>query len=124
MPNPDKTPRSTPTSAVGHKIPAKKTCRESGRGRTARTGKNRNRNEKKRSRTLSESRQVTFGIAPPPAITRSVHSNRQNIDYLTLNDGLEDDEVSSPKHRRRTTHRPRSGSSATRQAAPKHIAFT
>ena len=59
---------------------------------------------------------------PPPAITRSVHSNRQNIDYLTLNDGLEDDEVSSPKRRHKTTHRPRSGPSATRQATCKHTA--
>ena len=124
VPNPDETPRSTPTSAVGHKKPAKKTCRESGRGRTGRTGKKSEPKPKreKRSRTLSESRQVTFGIAPPPAITRSVCSNRQNIDYLTLNDGLEDDEVSSPKCRRRTTHRPCSGPSATRQAAHKHTA--
>ena len=59
---------------------------------------------------------------PPPAVTRSVHSNRQNIDYLTLNDGLEDDEISSPKCRRRTTYRPHSGPSATRQAAHKHTA--
>ena len=73
---------------------------------------------RKRSRTLSESHQVTFRILPPPAVTRSVRSNRQNIDYLTLNDGLEDDEVSSPKHRPRTTHSP----SATRQAARKHTA--
>ena len=39
-----------------------------------------------------------------------------------LNDGLEDDEVSSPKRRCRTTYRPRSGPSATRQAARKHTA--
>ena len=38
VPNPDKKPQSTPTSAVGHKKPAKKTCRESGRDRTGRTG--------------------------------------------------------------------------------------
>ena len=61
---------------------------------------------------------------PPPAITRSVRSNRQNIDYLTLNDGLEDDEVSSSKRRHRTTYRPRSGPSATRQAARKHTTST
>ena len=71
---------------------------------------------------LREFRQVTFGIAPPPAISRSVRSNRQNIDYVTLNDGLEDDEVSSPKHRCRTTYRPRSGPLATRQATHKHTA--
>ena len=124
VPNPDERPQSTPTSAVGHKKPAKKTCRESGRGRTCRTGKKSEPKPKreKRSKTLSECCQVTFGIAPPPAVTRSIHSNRQNIDYLTLNDGLEDDEVSSPKCRCRTTYRPRSGPSATRQAARKHTA--
>ena len=76
----------------------------------------------KRSRTLSESCQVTFGIVPPPAATRSVRSNRQNIDYLTLNDGLEDDEVSSSKRRCKTTYRPHSGPSATKQATCKHTA--
>ena len=35
VPNPDEAQQSTPTSAVGHKKPAKKTCRESGRGRTS-----------------------------------------------------------------------------------------
>ena len=74
----------------------------------------------KRTRTLSESRQVTFGIQAPPAINRLVRRNRQTIDYLTLNDGLEDDEVSSPKQKKRTTYRPGSGPSATRQAASKH----
>ena len=49
-----------------------------------------------------------------------VQRNRQTIDYLTLNDGLEDDEVSSPKQKKRTTYRPGSGPSATRQAASKH----
>ena len=37
-------------------------------------------------------------------------------------DGLEDDEVSSPKCKHRTTYRPRSGPSATRQVARKHTA--
>ena len=76
----------------------------------------------KRSRTLSESRQVTFGIALPPVVSRSVCSNRKNIDYLTLNDGLEDNEVPSPKRRCKATYRPRSGPSSTRQAARKHTA--
>ena len=67
----------------------------------------------KRSRTLSESRQVTFGISAPPTVSRSIQNNQQNIDYLTLNDGLEDDEVSSAKRKKKTTYRPRSGPSAT-----------
>ena len=121
VPNPDEAQQSTPTSAVGHKKSAKKTCRESGRGKTSKKSEQKPKCEK-RSRTLSESRQVTFGIAPPPAVSRSVRSNRQNIDYLTLNDGLEDDEVSSPKRRRRTTYRPCSGPLAPRQATCKHTA--
>ena len=69
---------------------------------------------------MSESCQVTFGIVPPPATSRSIRSNRQNIDYLTLNDGLEDNEVSSPKCRCKATYRPGSGPSSTRQAARKY----
>ena len=63
---------------------------------------------------------MTFGIQAPPAVNRSVRRSRQTLDYLTLNDGLEDDEVSSPKPKKRTTYRPGSGPSATRQAASKH----
>ena len=63
---------------------------------------------------------MTFGIQAPPVVNRSVRRNRQTIDYLTLNDGLEDDEVSSPKQKKRTTYRPGSGPSATRQSASKH----
>ena len=37
-----------------------------------------------------------------------------------MNDGLEDDEVSSPKRKKKTTYRPGSGPSATHQAASKH----
>ena len=42
------------------------------------------------------------------------------IDYLTLNDGFDNDPVISPKKRKRPTHRPRSAPSATRVAAQKH----
>ena len=121
VPNPDETQQSTPTSAVGHKKPAKKTCQESGQSRTSKKSEQKLKREK-RSRMLSESRQVTFGIMPSPAISRSVRSNPQNIDYPMLNDGLEDDGVSSPKRRCKTTYRPHSGQSATRQAARKHTA--
>ena len=37
-----------------------------------------------------------------------------------MNDGLEDDEVTSPKQKKRTSHRPGIGPSTTRQAAIKH----
>ena len=122
VPNPEEIQQPTliqpPTTA---KKTAKKTCRESSRqGKTVKKSETKPKPEK-RSRTLSESHQVT-GIAPPPVVSRSVRSNRKNIDYLTLNDGLEDNEVPSPKRRRKATYRPRSGPSSTRQAARKHTA--
>ena len=119
VPTSDEVQQPTPTSAVVHKKPAKKTCRESGRGRTLKRTETKEK-QGKRPRTLSESCQVTFGIAPLPIVSRSIRSSRQNIDYLTLNDGLEDKEASSPKCRRKITHRPCSGPSSTRQAAGKH----
>ena len=53
-------------------------------------------------------------------VNRTVRSSRQTIDYLTLNDGLDDDIPISPKHHKRNTHRPRSKPSATRQASQKY----
>ena len=121
VPNPDEVQQPTPMTAVGHKKPATKTCWESGCGRTLKKLETKPK-QKKKAKTLSESHQITFGIAPPPVVSRSIRSNRQNIDYLTLNDGLEDNKVSSPKRRCKATYRPRSGPSSTRQAARKYTA--
>ena len=121
VPNPDEVQQPIPTTVVGHKKLAKKTCRGSGRGRTLKKLETKPKLEI-RPRTLSESCQVTFGIAPPLVVSRSICSNRQNIDYLALKDGLEDNEVSSPKRRCKATYRPRSGPSSTRQAARKYTA--
>ena len=124
-PNPVELEQKTPSTATTRKKSTKKTCRDSTWSKTAKKTEQKPKQapaREKRSRTLSESRQVTFGIQAPPTVTRSVRSNRQNIDYLTLNDGLEDDEVSSPKRKKRTTYRPCSGPSATHQAARKHTA--
>ena len=51
---------------------------------------------------------------------RTLRSNRQTIDYLALNDGLEEDMPDSPKQRKKNSHRPRGKPSATRQAAHKY----
>ena len=67
---------------------------------------------------LSESRHATFGITAPSM--RSVRSSRQPIDYLTLNDGLDENTPISPKRRKKNTYRPCSGPSATRQVAAQH----
>ena len=122
-PNPTTTEQKLTASKSCPKT-SKKTCRESTRNKN-----NKSKTEQttkpttgrsKRARTLSESRQVSFGIQAPPAVTRSLRQNRSNINYLTLNDGLEDDEVSSPRRKKEQTYRPGSGPSATRQAVSKH----
>ena len=71
-------------------------------------------------RILSESRQASFGIQTPPVVTRTSRRTRTAVDYLTLNDGLEDDDMSSPRRKKKPTYQPGSGPSATRQAASKH----
>ena len=109
VPNPDENVHKTPSNITSHKKPAKKTCWDNTQGKNTKQTEQKakqNPTRGKRSRTLSESRHVTFGISAPPTVTRSMRSNRQSIDYLTLNDGLEDEEISSPKHRKKTTYRP------------------
>ena len=99
-PNPADTEPKTPSTGKTHQKPSKKTCHDTTRSKTSNKTDQKPKQASvrgKRSRTLSESRQITFGIQAPPAVTRSVQPNRQTIDYLTLNDGLEEDEVSSPK---------------------------
>ena len=99
----------------------KKTCRDNSRGHHPRKRSEDKNNTTCGSKltTLSESRHATFGITAPA--TRSVISSRQPIDYLTLNDGLDEDIPISPKCRKKNTYRPRSGPSATRQAAAQNL---
>ena len=98
----------------------KTTCRDNSRSRHPRKcGEDKNNTTRgSKHMTLSESRHATFGITAPA--TRSVRSSRQPIDYLTLNDGLDENTPISPKHRKKNTYRPRSGPSATRQSAAQH----
>ena len=122
-PNPPDTEQKTQSTGKTRQKSSKKTYQDTTRNRKSNKAEQKPKPAPvrgKRTRTLSESRQVTFGIQAPPAVNRSVRRNRQTIDYLTLNDGLEDDEVSSPKRKKRTTYRPGSGPSATRQSASKH----
>ena len=122
-PNPTTTKQKTPVGKPRQKA-SKKTCREPARNKNnrpiteqpAKTLRARG----KRARTLSESRQVSFGIQAPPTVNRPLRQNRSSSDYLTLNDGLEEDELSSPRCKKKPTYRPGSGPSATRQAASKH----
>ena len=61
----------------------------------------------KRARTLSESRSKNYGITPPAIpSTRTLRRGLQPIDYLSLNNGFDNDSVISPRKRKRPTHRP------------------
>ena len=104
-PNPrtDAIDKLPPTPAQNQKKQrGKTTCRDNSRGRHPRKRNEDKNNTTCRSKhmTLSESRHATFGITAPS--TRSVRSSRQPIDYLTLNDGLDENTPISPKHRKRT----------------------
>ena len=115
-PNPTDT-KKTPAPTPAHKKLSKTTCRDSTKKPTKQSGPKLNTTRGKRLRTLSELRQETFGIS---ALVRTLRSNRQTIDYLALNDGLEEDMPDSPKRRKKNSHRPRGKPSATRQAANKY----
>ena len=74
----------------------------------------------KRARTLSESHSKNYGItAPAIPSTRTLRGGLQPIDYLSLNDGFDNDSEISPRKRKRPTHRLRSAPSATRVATQK-----
>ena len=77
-------------------------------------------NERKRSHTLSESHSQNFGITRPSFTTRTLCSGLQPVDYVTLNDGFDNEPTVNSKKRKRVTHRPRSVPSATRVATQKH----
>ena len=59
---------------------------------------------------------------PPPPTPQPSRRSRGNIDYLQLNDGLEEPVVTSPKSRRKKPYSPplRAGPSASRQAASRN----
>ena len=51
-----------------------------------------------------------------------MRSGLQPVDYLFLNDGLDEEPLTNSKKRKGTTHRPRSAPSASRVAAQKNTA--
>ena len=67
-------------------------------------GKNTSRGAKSStSRTLSSTRQQNYSITPSVA-PRVSKRNRPQIDYLSLNDGLDEDTPTSPKQRKRNVN--------------------
>ena len=64
---------------------------------------------RKKACTLSENRSELYRIsdtAEPAVTSRSRRRSRRDIDYLTLNDGLEEDSVESLKQRKKVSYPP------------------
>ena len=77
----------------------KTTCRDSSHSRGRKSTKRaKHKTEQQRSiqndrpKTLSEKRQANFGISATNITTRTVQSSRQPIDYVSLNDGYDEEE--------------------------------
>ena len=107
---------TTPTSGKTGKT----TCRSSGKQTTNR-GRGRGRSRGRATRTLSESREVNFGISAQKTPVLGTKRTRPQIDYLALNDGLEEYTKPSPKRKKRVTHRPKGAPSTARIEAQKSM---
>ena len=111
-PHPHPQPNPTPPKMPGHSLKCanKVTCRSSSHGRKTgikgSTGRGRG-NRGKASQTLSESRQENYFIIAANVTLHSVRSSRQPIDYVSLNDGYEDEIPSPPKKDARSHMGPR-----------------
>ena len=89
-----------PTSSTNSsKRTGKTTCRDSSRSRGRKsTNRAKHNTEQQRSiqsdrpKTLSEKRQANYGISATNITTRTVRSCRQPIDYVSLNDGYDEEE--------------------------------
>ena len=84
-------------------------------------GRGRGRTRGRMVHTLSESREVNYGITTDPSNIINTKRSRAHIDYLALNDGLEEDTRPSPKKKKRATHRPKGGPSNARISAQKSM---
>ena len=121
-PHPQPNPTLPKMPGQTSKHASKVTCRSSSCGRKtagkSSTGHGHG-NHGKASQTLSKSRQENYGI---PATNVTLHigrSSRQPIDYVSLNDGYEDETLSLSRKRCKESHRPRSAPSAMRLSAHK-----
>ena len=113
--------RGPPTNSS--KRSGKTTCRDSSRsGGRKYTNKARRNTEtqrgKERPKTLSEKRRVNYGISDMNTTTRKLRTSRQPVDYVSLNDGYdEEEEPQLRKKRRKESYRPRSAPTASRISA-------
>ena len=111
---------STTRAAVNPKTSKsdKVTCRSSIRGKKVNINRGRGsgRGRGKTARTLSDSREENFGITPTTA-PRTSRRARATIDYLSLNDGLDDEQPTSPKRKKKPNYRPRREPTSSRVAS-------
>ena len=102
----------------------KVTCRDSSRGRKPSSSTNSSKSSGSRgmrTQSLSESRRTNYGITPTNISTRSVRSSRRKIDYVSLNDGYDNEDSTPAKKHTKELFRPRSAPSATRLSAHKRM---
>ena len=112
-----------PTKSSKHS--GKTTCRDSSRsggrkhsniaGRNTEAQKGTN---KDRPKTLSEKRRANYGISDTNITTRKLRTSMQPVDYVSLNDGYDEEEEPQPRKKRcKESYRPRSAPSASRISA-------
>ena len=80
-----------------------------------------------KAHTLSEFCSHQYGIPGPEASTttgRSRHRNRRDIDYLSLNDGPDEEVQRSPKHKKRVFYTPNRKGPAAQHVALSEKAVT
>ena len=116
-------PTPKPRGHTSKKI-GKVTCRDSFRGQKPNSSINSSKSSGsngRRTQSLSESRCTNYGITPTNVSTRSVRSSRRKIDYVSLNDGFDDEDSTPAKKCAKESFRPRSAPSATRLSAHKRM---
>ena len=82
----------------------KVTCRGSSHGRKTNNSNNNSNTSggcTVRTHSLSESRLTNYGITPTSVNTRPVRSSRRRIDYISLNDGYDEDSTPATKRKKR-----------------------
>ena len=123
-PQPDATkPTPKPRGCTAKKT-GKVTCRDSFRGRKPSSSNNISSGScGMRTQLLSEFRRTNYGITPTNVSTRSVRSSRHKRDYVSLNDGFDDEESTPAKKRKKESFRPRSAPSVTRLTAHKRMNY-
>ena len=124
QPQPELNPTPPKSSGQTLKCAGKVTCRSSSHGRKISSKSNTGHghgSHGRTSQTLSESRQEHYGISTTNVTPCTVQSSRQPIDYVSLNDGYEDETPSLSKKICKESHRPRSAPSATRLSVHKRM---